>query len=145
MIKVFEDISVVTFKSLSAQNPIVNFILEKAAKEEINIDMISLSALVSDKLSFGFTFCDDDLPKLLDALKDIRSQYDAAPLVSSGNCKILIKTDEMREQAGFASKVFSLLAKVNTEILLVTTSDDEISLLIRGSDLTDALEALENL
>lgn len=144
IITVLEDISVVTFKSVSAEKPVLNKVLEKTAKAGINIDMISLSALTSDKLSFGFTFSDSDLTGLLGVIKDIRAEFDITPLVSSGNCKILIKTDEMREQAGFAAKVFTKLAQVKTEILLVTTSDDEISLLIRASDLTDAVEVLES-
>mgnify|MGYP001111253524 CR=1 FL=1 len=141
-ISIGENISVVTFHAVAQGGEAAQRVFEKVALAGINVDMISVSTPLSEKVSFGFTFPDDDLTKLLAVIGSVKKELGITPLVNSGNTKIVIKTDEMREQAGFASKVFSALDKVNAMILLVTTSEDEISVLVRNSDSGDALKAL---
>ena len=129
-----ENISVVTFNNVPLYKTIMEDTLAAIAQAGINIDMISMTAPTSERFGFGFTLSDDDMPKLLNVVKELKSRHSITPMINSGNRKIVIKTSEMETQAGFAAKVFELLNRIDAMILLITTGVDEISVLIRESD-----------
>lgn len=140
----FENISVITFKDLPFNSGVFTDILQKIAAAEINIDMISQSPPTSDKLRFAFTCSDSDIPHLLKVINTIKDEYKITPMVMSGNCKIIVKSSEMVDQAGFASKVFSAVYNANIQIYMITTGVDEISFLISGSDSENTYNVLKN-
>lgn len=139
-ITVTENVSAVTFNNVPLYKTIMEDTLTAVAEAGINIDMISMTAPTSERFGFGFTLNDDEMPKLLGVVKQLKESHKITPMINSGNRKIVIKTDEMEAQAGFAAKVFNLLNKIDAMILLITTGVDEISVLIRESD-GDAAEA----
>ena len=139
-ITVTENVSAVTFNNVPLYKTIMEDTLTAVAEAGINIDMISMTAPTSERFGFGFTLNDDDMPKLLTVVKALKETHGITPMINSSNRKIVIKTDEMEAQAGFAAKVFNLLNKIDAMILLITTGVDEISVLIRESD-GDAAEA----
>ncbi|MCL1789099.1 MAG: aspartate kinase [Oscillospiraceae bacterium] len=128
-----ENQSIVTFNNVTAsyENSFIYEVLEKAAESGISIDMIAQSPATSEKISFGFTFNDDALPKLLPIIK---SQN---PLINSGNVKLTVKSREMVNNTGFASNVFAVLKKLGCVPMLITTGLDEISLLVHQSNRVD--------
>ena len=134
--------SIVTFNNVTAtyENSFICRVLEQAAESKINIDMIAQSPTTDDKISFGFTFADNDTPKLLKIVKS--GDCSALPLINSGNVKVTVKSRDMIDNTGFASKVFSVLKKLDCLALLVTTGIDEISILIHESDCVDLEQAL---
>ena len=74
----------------------------------------------------------------------IREDYPSIkPMVSSGNCKISLFGEEMREQYGVAAAAIAAVAKADTEILVITTSEIDISFLFTEANYHDALIALE--
>lgn len=133
-ITVTENVSAVTFNNVPLYKTIMEDTLTAVADAGINIDMISMTAPTSERFGFGFTVNDDDMPKLLGVVKQLKESHKITPMINSGNRKIVIKTGEMEAQAGFAAKVFNLLNKIDAMILLITTGVDEISVLIRESD-----------
>lgn len=133
-ITVTENVSAVTFNNVPLYKTIMEDTLTAVAEAGINIDMISMTAPTSERFGFGFTLDDDDMPKLLGVIKNLKEKHDITPMINSSNRKIVIKTGEMEAQAGFAAKVFNLLNKIDAMILLITTGIDEISVLIRESD-----------
>lgn len=139
-ITVTENVSAVTFNNVPLYKTIMEDTLTAVAEAGINIDMISMTAPTSERFGFGFTVSDDDMPKLLSVVKALKESHEITPMINSCNRKIVIKTDEMEAQAGFAAKVFNLLNRIDAMILLITTGVDEISVLIRESD-GDAAEA----
>lgn len=139
-ITVTENVSAVTFNNVPLYKTIMEDTLTAVAKAGINIDMISMTAPTSERFGFGFTVNDEDMPRLLSVVKELRESREITPMINSGNRKIVIKTGEMETQAGFAAKVFNLLNRIDAMILLITTGVDEISVLIRESD-GDAAEA----
>ena len=144
-ITVTENVSVVTFNNVPLYKTIMEDTLAAVAAAEINIDMISMTAPMSERFGFGFTLSDDDMGKLLIAAKELADKHSIKPMINSGNRKILIKTAEMEQQAGFAAKVFSVLNRIEAMILLVTTGVDEISVVVRESDADTAVTELEAL
>ena len=133
-ITVTENVSAVTFNNVPLYKTIMEDTLTAVAEAGINIDMISMTAPTSERFGFGFTLDDDDMPKLLGVIKNLKEKHDITPMINSSNRKIVIKTGVMETQAGFAAKVFNLLNKIDAMILLITTGVDEISVLIRESD-----------
>ena len=103
-IKVYENISIVTFSDVPSRKRFVSTTLSAVAESGINVDMISQTPPKSDMFSFGFTFSDDDIPTLLTVLPRITAVHGITPCVNSGNVKIVIKSEEMVDQAGFAAK-----------------------------------------
>ncbi len=132
-ITTYAGVSVVTFSDVPSGKKIVSGTLTAVADSGINVDMISQTPPKSERFSFGFSFADDDIPKLLTVMSKITAANAITPFVNSGNVKIVIKSAEMVSQAGFAAKVFKACETVGADVLLVTTGVDEISLLVSES------------
>ncbi|MCL2077006.1 MAG: aspartate kinase [Oscillospiraceae bacterium] len=139
-------VSIVTFNNVPSdlQNIFIHEVFEKSANAEINIDMISQSPATSDKISFGFTFRDEDMMKLLSILNHISSRRELMPMINVGNVKVTVKSDDMVTGTGFASRVFGALRELDCLPLLLTTGLDEISLLVYESDVADLENKLKD-
>ncbi len=142
-IDVCENVSAVSFYNVPLDRTIMEDTLKIVADAGINVDMISMTAPTSERFSFGFTVNDEDMPKLLGAMKTLREKNSTAPMINSGNRKIVIKTGTMKDTIGFAAKVFNILNRLSAMILLITTSVDEISVLIRDADADAVVKAFE--
>ena len=68
--------------------------------------------------------------------------YSGPPLISGGYTKINLFGEDMVTSCGVAARALAALAKVNAEVVLITTSDLDISLLIHQEDEDVALNAL---
>ncbi len=132
-----EGISIITFGNIpyDSESEFICKVFSAAAREKINIDMISKTPVSAESTSIGFTFSDEDMPKMLKASKEINA--DRPPMINSGNVKFVIKSEEMITGIGFAENVFRALAAAKANPILITTALDEISVVVRESDSTD--------
>ena len=132
-----EGISIITFANIpyDSESEFICSVFSAAAREMVNIDMISKTPVSAERTSVGFTFSDDDMPKMLKAAKDVKT--DKPPMINSGNVKFVIKSAEMVNGIGFAENVFKALAAAKANPILITTALDEISIVVRESDSTD--------
>lgn len=142
-IEVRENVSAVSFNNVPLDRTIMEDTLKIVADAGINVDMISMTAPTSERFSFGFTVNDEDMPKLLSTMKVLKEKNETAPMINSGNRKIALKTGAMKDTVGFAAKVFGILNRLSAMILLITTSVDEISVLIRNADADAVVKAFE--
>ena len=142
-LEVTENVSAVSFYNVPLDRTIMEDTLRIVANAGINVDMISMTAPTSEIFSFGFTVNDDDIPKLLGVVKELREKDCVSPMINSSNRKIVIKTGEMTETVGFAARVFEILNRLDAMILMITTSVDEISVLIRNADADAVCSAFE--
>lgn len=142
-IEVTESVSAVSFNNVPLNKTVMEDTLRTVAGAGINVDMISMTAPTSEIFSFGFTVGDADMPKLLGAVKTLRENGGVAPMINSGNRKIVIQTGTMTDTVGFAARVFEILNRLNAMILMITTSVDEISVLIRDADADAVVSAFE--
>ncbi len=140
---VTENVSAVSFNNVPLDRTIMEDTLKIVAGAGINVDMISMTAPTSEIFSFGFTVNDEDIPKLLGIVKELRDKDCVAPMINSGNRKIVIKTDKMTNSVGFAARVFEILNRLSAMILMITTGEDEISVLIRNADADAVCAAFE--
>lgn len=114
--------------------------LDVFAKAGIVVDMICQSAPRGSEVDFSFTTSYDNFTAVMVALPDaVKSN---PPLISGGYSKINLFGEEMVTTCGVAARALQALAKASVEVVLITTSDLDISLLVRQQDEDVALEAL---
>ena len=120
------DVTLVTLSSLPCDSTAVAGVLTAMSAGNINVDMISQTAPQGGALRLSFSLSDHSLGSALSILGKIRSENpDVKPEILPGNCK-----------------VFTLLADAGIQVILVTTSEVDISLLISAHSLTDALAVM---
>ena len=109
----------------------------------VNVDMISQTAPQGGAVRMSFSLSDRDLAEALTVLGKLRSgDKGLSPEILPGNCKIACYDADMVRTPGVAAKVLALLSEANVPIMLITTSDVDISILINAHDLNDALQAM---
>ena len=138
-----EDITLVTINSLPSKASLIADIFEQTAKQEINIDMISQTTAQGSNISISFTLDGNDFGKMVEIIKTLKENYsNIKPIISSGNCKISLFGEKMPEMSGVASRAISTVAKQDTDILMITTSEVDISFLIPDAQKETVIEAL---
>lgn len=114
--------------------------LDVFARAGIVVDMICQSAPRGEAVDFSFTTSYANFAAVMKALPEAAKVH--PPLISGGYSKINLFGEEMVTSCGVASRALNALAEENIEIALITTSDLDISLLIRQQDEDAALAAL---
>ena len=84
---------------------------------------------------------DDDFIKTVEYTSKLKDGS-VKPIVSSGNCIISIVDVAMENAPGVAARVFKTLAEANVQIMLITTSESQISVLVTRADFDDAVDSL---
>ena len=115
--------------------------LEVFAKAGSVVDMICQSAPRGTEVDFSFTTSYRNLAAVMAALPEAAKAH--PPLISGGYSKLNLFGEEMVTSCGVAARALRALAGAGVEIVLITTSDLDISLLVRQQDEDTALEALQ--
>ena len=117
--------------------------LQIFADTGVVVDMISQSAPHGTSMDFSFTAY--SLPLVMKAISAANLDKDAkaSPLISVGYSKLNLFGEEMVTSCGVAARALNALAMAGIEVLLITTSDLDISLLVRSENEDAAYEALK--
>ena len=137
------DITLVTLQNCPSSLTMIHNIFDKAAQLDIDIDMISLAPSQSDMSTLSFTMSDHDLSKLLTFSSHLHNELAIKTVISSGNSKIMVTDESMKNNPGFACKIFGIAAKVNADIRMITTAETEISLLVPTADYETTISAIK--
>mgnify|MGYP001361946701 CR=1 FL=1 len=141
-----ENVTLVTFDSVPANISFLEKIFCAFADRGINVDMISKATPTREYASLSFTTGDNQLTEVLAMTNEIRSRYPTLkPIVSSSNVKLSLYGEDFPKYTGMAAQVFQVLASKGIELLLITTSDVDISLLVSSADHYKAEAALKEL
>ncbi len=141
---VTEDVALVTFNRLPADHKLIAEILGEFAAVKMNIDMISQTTSQGGDISFSFTVAGDDMVKSLELLKRMSASGTAVrPFVSSGNTKIQLYGEEMRDMYGVAARAIDVVARTGAQVVIITTSEVDISLLCAGAHVDECIGELE--
>ena len=107
--------------------------------------MISQSAPHGTNIDFSFTASSSDLPLVMKAISAANLDKDAkaSPLISVGYSKLNLFGEDMVTSCGVAARALNALAMAGIEVLLITTSDLDISLLVHAENEDAAYEALK--
>lgn len=138
------EITLITLSSLPSGKA-VSQVLTAFAGAGINVDMISQTAPQGGSVRLSFTVSDRDLGQALTILGKLSGgSRGLSPEILPGNCKIAFYDADMVNTPGVAARVFSLLSDAEIQIMLVTTSDVDISILVSAHEVSDALHVMRD-
>ena len=144
-ISVKSNISMLILDNVPSDAGFISLVFDKFSDEAINVDMLSQAPPRGKYTSIAFTFDDSELAKAFCCLGHIKEE---SPLlsasVSSSNSKITVMSEDMRSSHGFASRVFSAVARASGDVRLITTSETEISILIPNLDEKSCLNEIND-
>ena len=135
-----QDILLTTFPGAQYSAQSLAEHLNVFAKAGIVVDMICQSTPRGDSVDFSFTTSYDNFAAVMKAIPAAAKAN--PPLISGGYSKINLFGEEMVISCGVAARALAALAEAGVEIALITTSDLDISLLVRQQDEDAALNAL---
>jgi aspartate kinase len=128
-----DDDVAVTVKNIDESINLIANLFESIASKNINIDMISQSAPVDNKINISFTIPKIDLDECLNILKDhcdIGSQVD----IDEDITKFSIVGIGMKTTSGVAAKMFKLFRENNIQVKMITTSEIRVTCAIKHKD-----------
>lgn len=143
VITTVNDITLITLQNCPSELSFISNLFQKIADFNVNVDMISLAPTQGAFTSVSFTISDNDLDKILAFTSNLRDTSNIKTIVSSGNCKISVYDQNMKNTPGVAAKVFAAAANIETDIRIITTSEVDISLLITAADFDQTLHEIE--
>lgn len=143
VITTVNDITLITLQNCPSELSFISNLFQKIADFDVNVDMISLAPTQGAFTSVSFTISDNDLDKMLAFTSNLRDTSNIKTIVSSGNCKISVYDQNMKNTPGVAAKVFAAAANIETDIRIITTSEVDISLLITAADFDQTLHEIE--
>lgn len=119
-------------------------IFKKMGEQKVNLDMISQTAPVDDRVSISFTLPRQDVERTVALLKEFQTtmtelQLEVLPEIT----KITVEGPGMEVQSGVAAQVFEVMANQDIALKTVTTSETKISYIISLADRSRAVEAIK--
>ena len=138
------DVALVTLSKAPAGSAFVSRLFQALTELGVNVDMISQTALTGPYVALNFTASGDDIGKIMEIAARIREKHPTVKLlVSSNTVKISLYGEKMPEHAGIASGVFDVISHCEADILLITTSSVDISILVDGALADECTAALK--
>jgi aspartate kinase len=120
-------------------------IFRVVADAEIDIDMVlqNVSSTASGRTDITFTLSKDNGPKAVAALEKLRPEVGfSAVLYDDHVGKVSLVGAGMRSHPGVTATFCEALAKVGVNIDIINTSEIRISVLIRDTELDEAVRAI---
>ena len=106
--------------------------------------MIPQTAPQGSEMDVSFTTDSHQVVKVLTVISRIRDQYRQIKImVSTGNCKLQLYGEEMREMTGVASRAIQSLLEQGIDIIMITTSEIDISFIVSPANQLRATQVLE--
>lgn len=145
-VSVSEDVTLISLNNSPADINLISYIFERIAQAEIDVDMISQTPPNSRNSSLSFTVSDDSFGDILKITSELRKANPEMKFnVSNGNCKISVFGKNMQGTPGVAAKVFETVARAGADIRMITTSEQDISILVTKSDLNSVLSEINDI
>ena len=111
----------------------------------IDVDVIVQNIGADNTTDFTFTVDKSNFSKAENILKDTSSSLGGGQVEADDDiAKISIVGRGMRANAGVASKMFQALADGEINILMITTSEIKISVVIKRGEMEEAIRALHD-
>ncbi|MYN07744.1 aspartate kinase [Pseudoduganella aquatica] len=118
-------------------------ILGPVADANIEVDMIIQNQSVDGKTDFTFTVSRGEYQKAIDVLEGQKAEIGYSTLVGDAKVsKISVVGVGMRSHVGVASQMFRTLSEENINIMMISTSEIKISVLIDEKYMELAVRAL---
>jgi aspartate kinase len=134
-----------TLHGVSDTPGIAYAILGPLSDANIEVDVIVQNISVNGKTDFTFTVSKEDeisTTTVINKLKDSLNFDDL--LIDSNIAKVSLVGVGMRSHAGIASNAFKALSESKVNILMISTSEIKITIVIEDSSVETAVKALHN-
>lgn len=139
-----EDVTLFSLCDSPADIAHIAEVFKMIADAGIDVDMISQFPLSGSSSGFSFTVNDKDFVSVLSIASELRNRNPKTKIsVSSGNCKLTVSGEAMRNTPGVSAKVFKAAANVGADVRMITTSEIEIAMLVVKSDVDEVVAAIE--
>lgn len=136
-----DDDVAITIKDIENDINVVSDLFESVAKKRINIDMISQTAPVDNKVSISFTIPKADLKECLQIVDKFYSDKEKLS-IDEDITKFSIVGIGMKTTSGVASRVFKLFKLHKIQVKMITTSEIRITCAIKQEDKLRAIELI---
>jgi aspartate kinase len=140
-----KDEAQLTIRGVPDQPGIASLILGPIADINIDVDMIVQNVGEDGLANFTFTVPRNDYRAALKSLEESADNLKAKKVVGNNKIvKISMVGVGMRTHAGIASKMFSVLAKNNINISMISTSEIKVSVVTNEENLETAVNVLHS-
>lgn len=136
----------VTLNRVTDKPGVAASIFGPLAEADINVDMIVQNVSADGKATdLTFTVPKDDLDRTVELLKAEQNNLEFAKLIADRNVvKVSVVGVGMRSHAGVAQRMFQALAEKGINILVISTSEIKVSVLIDEEYTELALRSLHH-
>lgn len=142
-ISVSDNISLITVNNVSDDAAVLPKIFAAIAERGILVDMISLTPPYKNRMSLSFTIDND---RVSDAINLVGRFKEGVPDINcdinTDNSKIVVYGEAMKQTVGVAASVLDTIVSGGIEVKLITTAENEISLLVSDADVDPACKLL---
>ncbi|QGU96107.1 aspartate kinase [Clostridium bovifaecis] len=137
-----DDDIAVTLKDINADINILSNLFETIGSKKINIDMISQTAPLNDKVNVSFTIPKDEQEDCMEIIKSFANSKDIS--IDDDITKFSVVGIGMKNTTGVAAKMFKLFSENNINVKMITTSEIRITCAISRKDKTKAIQIVAN-
>lgn len=135
---------IITVHGLQDQPGVAAEIFGEVGRIGIVVDMIVQSHLESGAGAISFTVPNEDVPRAVDKLKHIAAaankQVTSHPKVS----KLSVSGIGLRSHTGVAIRMFQALAAAGINVMMISTSEVRVNVVVRGDQGRAALQCLHD-
>ena len=118
-------------------------LFSKIAEARIATDMIVQNISSDGRTDISFTVVEDDLPLTVDITREVAETVGAENVETDlGVAKVSVVGLQMANQPGVAQKMFRALADRGINIMMITTSEIKISVLVKQENALEALQTV---
>ena len=140
-----KDQTKVTFTAVEDTPGIASKILGPLSESDIKVDVIVQNVGIEGKTDFTFTISTDEKALLDDAIENIQKSINYRELIiDDAIAKVSIVGVGIRSHAGVAAKAFQALSENEINIVMISTSEIKLTLVIKKDDLEKAVKVLHD-
>lgn len=140
-----EDVTQINVYKMPAETCFLSLLFSRFFIENIEVDMISRPLTHTFDTQLLFTVNDTDLKQAVKILTELKKEFSELKFsICAANTKIIINP-EKNGKATVAAEIFERFCNLNIEILLISSGENEFSLLISNSNLITAKYALKEI
>lgn len=132
-----EDVAI-TIRDIQNDINIISNLFEGVASKRINIDMISQTAPIENRVNLSFTIPNHDLNECLEIVREYYSSKDQIA-IDDNITKFSIVGIGMKTTSGVTARMFKLFRDNNIEVKMITTSEIRITCTIKQEDKLKAI------
>lgn len=136
-----DDDVAITIRDIESDINTVSSLFESVASKRINIDMISQTAPVNNRVNLSFTIPKVDLNECLEIIKPFYSS-ESQIAIDEDITKFSVVGIGMKTTSGVASKMFKLLSTNDIGVKMITTSEIRITCAIKQKDKIKAINVI---